>query len=285
MALAMATSSTAGCQRFRDLLTTDPATPAAEAEAEPRSPTPLDDGSIESGFDRVRRLFLQPDAIPIIADYRLELGHDEVHDRVLKLSVGSCYAFVGFGQGDDDFDVDFQLDAPNGQPVAQDTSPDPFPVIASYCAPDAGFYALRVRAASGRGEVMFGAYELVGPSAQAERRLAELTDRYLNEPRGLGPVGRVGVPVGRAHEIPVALLPGRCYGVVAVADAGANDLDLELMAGDGEILSRDIATDAEPVIVQVCPTSARTHRLVLSGYDGGGVVWWQLFEVARQREP
>jgi hypothetical protein len=282
LTVVAATSSTAGCDRFRSLVSTEQATPAGEAQSS--APTPLADGSLESGYDRIRRLFLQPDAVPIIADYRLELGVGEVHDRVLKLSVGNCYAFVGYGQGQG-FDVDLQLDGPSGQTVAQDVSPDSFPVIPSYCAPGAGFYALRVRAASGAGDVIFGVYELVGPSAQAERRLTELRDRYLNGARALGPVGRIGVPVGGLHEIPVALLPGRCYGFVAVADASLDDLDLELIAGNGESLSRDIATDAEPVITEVCPTSARTHRLVLSGYEGGGVVWWQLFEVDRRREP
>lgn len=271
-----------GCDRFRGLLNMESASPAIEDR--PSAPTPLSDGSIESGYDRVRRLFLQPDAVPIIADYRVALEAGQTHDRILKLSVGSCYAFVGYGQGDG-FDVDLQLDGPDGQAVAQDVSPDPFPVIPSYCAPGGGFYALRVRAASGAGDVMFGAYELVGPSAQAERRLTELRDQYLSGPRGLGPVGRVGVPIGGNHEIPVALLPGRCYAFVAVADVGADDIDLELIAGNGDILARDIALDAEPVITEVCPTSARTHRLVLSGYDGGGVVWWQLFEVDRRREP
>jgi hypothetical protein len=90
---------------------------------------------------------------------------------------------------------------------------------------------------------------------------------------------------GDAYEVPVALLPGRCYAIVLVSDLEARDIDLVLSDGEGNPLVRDLGTDAEPVITEICPRSARAHRLEILGYDGGGVMWWQLFEVAQVREP
>lgn len=271
-----------GCDRYRSLDDIEEARGIEGPSSADRTPTA--DNPLDSGFVRVRRLFLQPEATPIIADHRVTLERGETHDRVLKLSIGSCYAFISFAIGER-FDPDLVLEDPHGQPVASDISPDPFPVIASYCPAEAGFYALRVRAARGAGELIYGAYELVGPSAQAERRLAQLRDEYLTQPRALGPANRVGVPQRGSHEIPVALLPGRCYGVVVVSDFDAIDIDLALSDGSGEPLARDLGLDAAPVIQEVCPTNARAHRLRIDGYDGGGVVWWQLFEVPRTRQP
>ena len=271
-----------GCERYRSLDDIEEASDGDENG--PAAGGLPGDETLESGFERVRRIFLHSEAAPIIADHRIALERRGEHDRLLKLSIGSCYSFVAFGAGDR-FDADLILADPNGQTVASDLSPDPFPVIASYCPAEAGFYALRVRAARGSGDLIYGAYELVGPSAQAERRLAILRDEYLREPRALGPVNRVGVPVGGIHEVPIAMLPGRCYGVVLVADFEARDIDLVLSGGDGEPIARDLGTDAEPVIAEVCPTSARAHRMEIRGYDGGGGVWWQLFEVTRVREP
>ena len=280
--MVLASSGISACDRYRGLDDIEQAQNVEESAS--ASTEHGGDESLESGFERVRRIFLQPDAAPIISDHTISLDRGAEHDRLLKLSIGSCYTFVAFGTGDR-FDADLTLADPSGQIVASDLSPDPFPVIASYCPAEAGFYALRVRAARGSGDLIYGAYELVGPSAQASRRLAALRDRYLVEPRALGPVNRVGVPTGGTHELPIAMLPGRCYGVVLVADVEARDIDLVLSSGNGEPLARDLGTDPEPVITQVCPTSAQAHRLEIRGYDGGGVVWWQLFEVARMREP
>lgn len=281
-ALGLTLCLASSCDEFRNLRNIEEAQGVDTTASADQAPTDAD--PLQSGFDRVCRLFLQSGATPIIADHRIALERGETHDRVLKLSIGSCYSFVAFADGVG-FDPDLILDSPGGQTVARDVSPDPFPVIASYCPIEPGFYALRVRSARGEGEVLYGAYELVGPSAQAERRLAELRDRYLAEARALGPANRVGVPQRGDHEMPVALLPGRCYGVVAVSDIAAVDIDLALLDGTGEPLARDIGLDAEPVIQEVCATDARAHRLRIEGYDGGGVVWWQLFEVARTRQP
>ncbi len=262
-----------GCRRYRSLEEIEES--LEQLEQVPVTPTA--DDPLLAGFERVRRMFA-PGGEPIFADHQLALEAREYQDRAVELVAEGCYVFLAFGLPER-FDVDLRLDRPDGLPVAEDRSPDPFPVIPTYCAPETGTYNLRVIAARRSGQVRVGGYRMPSiEDAEAARRLDRLRTRYFPDARALGPVVRRTLGEGDDYEFPIALLPGRCYAVAAVATDGVVDLDVELRDDHEEILLRDIGTDAEPVVERFCPESRGTFRLRFRMYAGSGDLAWQLFE-------
>ncbi len=264
-----------GCRNYRTLEELEESAARAEALAtDPEFASPSD--PLVASFERVRRLYVAHDAVPLAGEERVALERGQDHDALIPLRQGTCYTFIA--HGDADLDVDLVLQDPGAQTVAFDRAPDPFPVIASWCAPSTGTYRLQLHAARGSGEVLFGAFALPVVTAEAARRLEALRAQHFPDAGAAGPVLSERLMVGEETSVPLATLPGACYAIVAVGDALVTDLDLVLTDDRGAILTRDLSTDATPV-VRYCAEAGGNVRLFLRPYAGAGVVWWQVFQV------
>lgn len=277
LALATAALSEAGCEKYRDL-------DAVEAVLQSANAAPgevEDDAAGSRGYRRVARLFVAPTATALLGPEPVSVDQGETLPFVLDLAAGDCVTAVAHSETDG-ADIDLRLDSPDGQPVAVDASPDPFPVIPDVCVSAAGAYTLRLSSARGSADAWVGAYGVVGDTADAARVLATLADRYVVGGRALGPVAAESVVAGRVARVPVALGANECVAIVAFGGAGVEDLDLVVVDGDDAIVARDIGVDASPVIPRLCaPAAGAAYYAELRPYAGSGTAWWRTLGVPR----
>lgn len=257
------------CRRYRSLEEIEQALEPLQGDAPVAEP----DDPLEAGLLRLRRLFA-PHGEPLLEQ---EVDVAPSADLTLTLDAGSCYSAAAFT--DARVDLDLELTEPTGLVVAFDRSPDPFPVVSSFCASTSGTYALRLRTVRGQARARVGAWRLP-ESAElvALRELSAVRDARYPGARASGPAQRAFIAERRAHEVPVAMIPGRCYGAAALGDPGVVDVDLAWLDATGAALLQDIAVDAEPVLAPICPTEALATRLRLSMREGEGAVHWQVYE-------
>jgi hypothetical protein len=261
----------AGCRNQRTLAELEQVLEELEEER-----TPIADvDPLSTGLARVRRLFVGPHEV-LIPEQRVHLAPRSSHDHVVELAAGDCYAVAAWAPPT--MDVNLEITDPGGRIVAFDRTPDSFPVVDHLCVETTGLHAIRLRAPRRSGEVAWGAWRLLDtPIVEASRALRAQAHDVHPEAIAVGPARRIGLADGRAVEAPLALLPDRCYVVVA-RTAAIDDLDLALFDREGEPVVRDIALNDTPHLGPWCPDTAGIRRLELRSRSGDGVVTWQLFE-------
>lgn len=268
---ALCLTLSAGCRDQRTLAELEQVLDEIDEE---RAPVP-DADPYTAGLSRVRRLFVGPNEV-LVPEQRIELAPRSSHDHVVELEAGSCYAFAAWAP--ETLDVNLEVSDPGGRVIAFDRSPDSFPVIDHLCAESDGPHAVRLRAPRRSGEVAWGAWRLLDtPIVESSRALRAQAQAVVEGAVAVGPARRLGLAEGRALEAPLALLPGRCYVVVA-RTTGVEDVDLALIDRDGTILVRDIGLDATPHLGPWCPETGGIRRLEVRARVGDGAVSWQLFE-------
>lgn len=231
-----------------------------------------------AGIARVERIFVR-DATALDPDQRVALEARGVVETLWPLEAGNCYTMAAWGEPAD-LDFDLRLEEPGGRVMAFEDAPDNFPLIPRFCAERSGRHALRVSVRGERGgEALVRVWrQQPGTTRSIEAQLEALATQYLGE----GYVAEAAVQTtalreGRSLEVPVLVLPGRCYGVVG-ASTEVSDLDLVLTRdGDEEPLQRDLGTDSEPVLLPFCPEEAGVVRLRIHAYAGQGRAWWQVW--------
>jgi hypothetical protein len=231
---------------------------------------------LEAGLLRAERIFVR-DAEMFGQAITVALTDGAFENTSWPLEAGNCYTFVSWGEPDTS-DFDLRLDTPDGQTAAWDDSPDNFPLISRFCATRTARHNLRITSARGAGEVRVRAWrQQPGEARDAERELSALAQQYLPaEFSAEGAVQYTALRESRELEVPFAMLPGRCYAVVAWSPE-ITDLDLVLHDGGEEPLMRDLGTDARPVLLPYCATTASAPRIRLVAYAGTGAAWWQVY--------
>ena len=266
VACALALTS---CRRYRTLEEIEEALEPLEDGEALASP----DDPLEAGVVRLKRLFAQDGE----AVLEREVAVEARADLTLTLEAGECYTFAAFAQGE--ADLDLELTEPNGLPVAADRSPDAFPVVAGYCAPETGTYAMRLSTPRGALDARAAAWRLPNDGRRlALEALETIRRQRFAEGRAMGPVQRAYVAERRTRRVPIATLPGRCYAAAAIGDSGLQDVDLAWLGADGRALLQDIGVDARPALAPLCPTEAGARHLEIAAREGEGVVYWQLFD-------
>lgn len=262
----------AGCRDQRTLAELEQ---VLEDLDEERAPMP-DADPWTAGLDRVRRLFVGPNEV-LVPEQRIELAPRSAHDHVVELEAGRCYAFAAWAP--ESLDVNLEVSDPGGRVIAFDRAPDSFPVIDHVCPETTGRHAVRLRAPRRSGEVVWAGWRLIDtPIVEASRALRAQALAVDERAIAVGPARRVGLAEGRTVEAPLAMIPGRCYVVVA-RTTGVSDVDLALVDRQGEALARDIGLDATPRLGPWCPDTGGIRRLEIRARVGDGAVAWQLFEI------
>ncbi len=238
-----------------------------------------ENSSVQRDFDRLRRTFAHG-ATTLISPENVDVSRRAPVDRTFEAVAGECFSFIAVGETEE-FDVDLVVTRPDGSVAVADRAPDHFPVISSWCAAAGGRFNLRLRARRGQGRALLGAYRI---EADAGALLA-LRDRYFAGAAPLGPVNRHFLPSERDVRVPVALSAGRCYAVAAVGGEGTEDLDMYVFDPQGTEVTREIGTDATPVITRLCADATSVWSLRFNMYAGSGHFTWQLFEYPARSTP
>lgn len=234
--------------------------------------------SLALGLGRLQHLFVR-DGELLLPPQTVDLVDARFVDAPFDLEGGHCYAFAGWGEPVSS-DFDLRLTTPGGAAAAWDDAPDHFPVIERFCPAEGGTFNLRVSRGGAGGRVRVGAWLLLDGAARTAEREIEAARARLLEAVEAHPSGRIqttAIVEGRPFEVAVAMLPGRCYAVVAIS-AEVIDLDLELIGADGVPVMRDLSTEGSPVLQPYCPAVGAAFRIRLKAYHGTGRVWWQVYE-------
>jgi hypothetical protein len=247
---------------------------------QPPPPT-ADLDPLRLGILRMERLWVRGGER--IMEELFEVAPGQPHHHPLTLEAGECLALYAFGEGSGEppLDLDLELQNPDGWPVAFERALDAFPVSPDFCAQTSGVHTLVATAYRGQGRAMMAAARL--SDAEWSQKTQQLRALINTHAPGFTPEGapQSGFSEqGYAGDVPLALTAGRCYAVVAVADTGIGDIDLDLIGRDERSVRRDIGTDPTPVILPFCPEQSGIWRLKVRMYQGGGRYWWQLFSAA-----
>lgn len=241
----------------------------------------LPDDPLHARYEEVERLFARG-LTPVDLPERVSMRPGSPLQRSMRLRGDTCHVVAAVAEPDR---VDLQLivaDA-DGEELAADRSRDAFPVVPSFCPPADGLYSIRLQVRGGEAEVLWNVWPVREDAALVGGLLA-LRDRWAPAGRATGPMHRGLLAEGGRLDVPVALLPGTCYAVVARAQDEGVDLDLALLDARKQPLLRDIALDATPVLPRYCPEQAELLHLRFTMFSGRGPFHWQVFEWPAQAD-
>jgi len=104
-------------------------------------------------------------------------------------------------------------------------------------------------------------------------RLGALVEEHAEGMLPVTPPARLMLASGERVQREIPLAPGRCYRILAAADASVVDLDLALIGPQGTLLQEDhgeLALATLGVLRPLCPARAGAHRLILRAERGQG---------------
>ncbi len=215
----------------------------------------------------------------------------EQHTEELVVPPGRCATIVAMtSRGIRDLDA--TLFAPSGDVLAEDVEPDAHPTI-QVCAtgsePRRLYYSLN--AYDGAGSFLFVAFlgdrhsfvdaaNIIGGQpgvvsdgdgqSDQDVRLHELAQGVAR--RGFRPLGTpVPVPLvpDQRVRLPLRAELGTCYTVLALGMPGLDDLNLRVLADDGEELARDVSPSRD-ASVQLCAPRAGDFAVEVHAAGGQG---------------
>jgi hypothetical protein len=237
-------------------------------------PAPPDDPLL-ARYLQVERIFAAGLAPMDLAE-RVRISPDVAVQRTVRLDPALCYVIAAVAIPDH-VRLRVSVYDREGQAVAADRSPDAFPVVPSFCPSDAELVTIRMTVRGGEADLLWNLWP-IRDEASAHRSLESLRRAWSIEGTPLGPVQRGLLAEGGTLDVPVALLPGSCYGVVARAESETADLDLAWLDARRRPVQRDIALDGQPVLPAFCPEIAEMHTLRLTMARGQGAFHWQIFQ-------
>jgi hypothetical protein len=234
---------------------------------------------------------MNPAGEPNVA--RMEQG--EQMSRDLRLEGGMCYRVIAVG-GEGVEDLEIQMLQGSSQ-VAGDNAVAS-EAVASYCATSVMPVRLRLRMASGAGEVAYSIF--TGGSQHGVRRPGEPAtatfpvggegDDYLARQirshhgrvgqgrRGASEVFRASLRTSQERSFAIPLEAGRCYTFVAVGSPSVRDLDLYFLDPNGMELASETGPENHAVLeTSPCPRWSGTYTLRLRAFAGYGQIAVQAF--------
>jgi hypothetical protein len=208
--------------------------------------------------------------------FRGRLVEEEVAALSRALVGGRCYTLLAVGGAGL---VELQVSASAGaQRLGDDVLAGPTAAVPEFCPATDAPVTVRVTARRGGGEFAFAVYGRAATGALTPIQMVDtqaltrrLAERAAQAATGMDPLqsptfGSLGE--GRSANLSFAVEAGRCYRVVAVAEAGITNLDLTLLV-DGAQVGEDVEPDAVPV-VGTCAAAAGTARLDVWAVAGTG---------------
>ncbi|MFK7987270.1 MAG: hypothetical protein AB8I08_14695 [Sandaracinaceae bacterium] len=240
------------------------------------------DNATQTRLQRLDGLMTQRNYTRVGEPSGVVLQNPEPRDFELNLVSGQCYGFAALG-GPGTQEVDIALNDSSGQRLSQDTNTGQDGSIA-YCAQATGSYSLQVRVASGQGSLFTVGYvqngggganqPVIATTSTAGAGLQENFALLDADMRARGYVTLGEQTVGRLAQgaeqtYPVQLEGGRCYAILAVGDAGVQDLDLRLEGPSGREIDRDTADGPRPT-VRVCARTSGTYTMHVQLGQGAG---------------
>lgn len=271
-ALAILAGGCRGCDRVERITETA----ARVTEGAPVVEGPTDPA--DRAFARARSVHVPLGSTPIGEPSRVQPEAGTIHWSSMQLVPPVCYAFLAISP-DERVRVRIRVVADEGLELAADRD-EGTAAIPSLCPAAPVDATVEVASDPPGTELTFGSFALPQSDAEAARRIGDIAAQRLPGARAIGPVQAGYLRERNGESRALAILPGQCLGVVAVASGGITDLDLILEDARGEPLMRDLAVDAEPVITGFCADRGQSLRLVIEPYLGNGQAWWQVFELA-----
>lgn len=206
------------------------------------------------------------------------LSQGQQVQRAYRLQAGTCYWFVGTGDGNiHDLDLLVRV---RGVVVVRDQSTTRDVVVPGerpYCPSEEQRVQVRVVAFRGGGMYATAVYQQEGNAAAATPagiNVTELLDRAAV--RYAPGMGQAAVPtlsrMANCDDMTVEqqLEGGMCYRFIAVGGDGVRDLGLQIFQGSSE-LDADEATASEAV-ASYCATATTTVRIRLRMLRGSGEI-------------
>ncbi len=162
------------------------------------------------------------------------------------------------------------------------------------CTDVAGVYSVRVQARPMRGVVILRAFEHEAAATPviralgAARALTWAEANVVAQARGfeLMPLGEAWAESATPHTWPVSLEAGSCYAFAAIAEGGAQAVDVRLVNADGVLVARNEGRRHVPLLF-TCASRDEVAKLVLRarGRDGAVSMWWAQNQVPAQGTP
>jgi hypothetical protein len=118
------------------------------------------------------------------------------------------------------------------------------------------------------------------PLFTLEQRLGQTVQKHIVDMQPMTPPREEDVGPADPREREVALDAGRCYAIVAAADAGLGELQLRLIDPSGTEVASGRAKDAEVLLgtqQPYCPGATANHTLLVQALQGSGRLVWQLY--------
>ncbi len=200
----------------------------------------------------------------------------------IPLTGGTEYAFIAGGD-DDVNDLDIELRDADGDVVAKDVENDSNPVVV-FTPKEDGKYKVVMKLVSTKAKGSFVAYALLRKGGYdvpiknlqtAWTKLLNMCER-INDKLGwaafhdgedelcvIGSIMREGETLTQGG----IDLEDRPYAFVGAADEQANDVDIAVADGDGDVLAKDTENDAIPIVLY---SKGGTVKLKLSDVKSKG---------------
>lgn len=214
---------------------------------DPRAVPPAPPESLE---ETIARFVPIHEPLGEIAGFELDFDADTYLDTTMR--TGACYAAVAYSDTITDLDLWVYAD---GEVIAQDVTPDNYPVV-QWCAPRDADVEVRAHAFEGEGSVRMQILAEPASYAAAAGELDELSNRLTLLLSQVGPryrpmqdQWRQRFSDGMYDEFAFEVGARRCYLVIAVGDSFVDDVDLMLLDSAGDLIASDFAIDATPAVM------------------------------------
>ena len=218
---------------------------------------------------------------------RARLDSSAHRDFSVELEGGRCYAILAVGENSVR-DLDLTLLDDRGRELDRDVEDNAEPIV-RVCPSETTSVSARVTMQDGAGEFIYsahrwtsgtrGAWGLQGLIYVRHAELSRLldVDEYEADISLAPERGRIRRP-GEVRRHRVELEGDTCYTIVAVGGAGVRDLDMRVSRSTrgSQLAGQDLSSNAFPQ-VQFCPQSGGIHQVELTGANGTGEYFFQVF--------